>query len=269
MNPIAIELYASNGIDITKEYLECAVCAQHNNGGLMGNIWWESNLKHFFPAGEINGSFGVYRPGGSALNATQTGGRRAAQYIARHYNTAPDIQAVDCIQENVTKIFEFIDKITKNPPSECEVPVLKAEVQQNMSTNGAHIRSLASAEKGIAFCLDRLAKLENELSVTSLDCLPEVFKTKNILLTQLAYLHTIAKYIQDGGQSRGSYLVTASEAMDADIQIDSANSSRALITEFGCDLSVKCRWEDIRPIPEEDNWFENVWRKYRDGEVFK
>ena len=51
MNPMAIELYKQNGIDLTSEPLEIAVCAQHNNGGLQGNIWWESNIKHLFPIG--------------------------------------------------------------------------------------------------------------------------------------------------------------------------------------------------------------------------
>ena len=86
MNPGAIELYRGHGIDLAAEPLEIAVCAQHNNGGLAGNLWWESiNLRHLFPVGEVNGSHGVYRPGGAALNAGQVGGLRAAEFIARRY----------------------------------------------------------------------------------------------------------------------------------------------------------------------------------------
>ncbi|NLG84631.1 MAG: FAD-binding protein, partial [Firmicutes bacterium] len=82
MNPAAGELYREHGIDLASAPLEIAVCAQHNNGGLAGNIWWESeNIKHLFPVGEVNGSHGVYRPGGAALNAGQVGGFRAAEYI--------------------------------------------------------------------------------------------------------------------------------------------------------------------------------------------
>ncbi|HOS38496.1 MAG TPA: hypothetical protein PLG31_02085, partial [Spirochaetota bacterium] len=55
---------------------------QHVNGGLCGDIWWESNVRNLFPVGEANGSHGVYRPGGAALNAGQVGGLRAAQMIA-------------------------------------------------------------------------------------------------------------------------------------------------------------------------------------------
>ena len=82
MNPLAIELYKKNGIDIWKEPLEVAVCSQHNNGGLAGNLWWETSIHGLYAIGEVNGSHGVYRPGGSALNSGQVGSLRAAQHIA-------------------------------------------------------------------------------------------------------------------------------------------------------------------------------------------
>ncbi len=54
MNPAAIQLYRDNGININTEYLEIAVCAQHNNGGLACNLWWEpENIKHFSPSGRL------------------------------------------------------------------------------------------------------------------------------------------------------------------------------------------------------------------------
>ena len=70
LNPPALQLYLDHGIDLSREPLEIAVCAQHNNGGLAADIWWEStNLRHLFPVGEVNGTHGIYRPGGSALNS--------------------------------------------------------------------------------------------------------------------------------------------------------------------------------------------------------
>ena len=71
MNPAAIELYRSHNIDLAAEPLEIAICAQHNNGGLAGDCWWQSNIRHLYPIGEVNGTHGVYRPGGTALNAGQ------------------------------------------------------------------------------------------------------------------------------------------------------------------------------------------------------
>ncbi len=50
MNPAAIELYRANGIDLAAEPLEIAVCAQHNNGGLAADRWWDSeNLDRSSP----------------------------------------------------------------------------------------------------------------------------------------------------------------------------------------------------------------------------
>ena len=76
-------LYRSHGIDLAREPLEIAVCAQHNNGGFRASIWWESNVRGLFPVGEVCGTHGVNRPGGSALNAGQVGSARAALFIAR------------------------------------------------------------------------------------------------------------------------------------------------------------------------------------------
>jgi hypothetical protein len=33
------------------------------------------------------------------------------------------------------------------------------------------------------------------------------------------------------------------------------------------DFSVKKQWVDIRPVAEEDHWFENVWNKYMRDEI--
>ncbi len=89
MNPPAIALYRSHGIDLAREPLEIAVCAQHNNGGFRGSVWWESNVRGLFPVGEVCGTHGVTRPGGSALNAGQVGSARAALFIARRRGGRP------------------------------------------------------------------------------------------------------------------------------------------------------------------------------------
>lgn len=82
MNPPAVALYRDKGVDLTREKLEIAVCVQHNNGGLAVDTWWETNVKGLFAVGEVSGTHGVYRPGGTALNAGQVGAMRAARYIA-------------------------------------------------------------------------------------------------------------------------------------------------------------------------------------------
>ena len=47
MNQPAADFYEEKGIDLSREPLEIALCAQHNNGGLSINRWWETNVKGF------------------------------------------------------------------------------------------------------------------------------------------------------------------------------------------------------------------------------
>lgn len=83
LNPKAVKLYLDNGIDLKTEPLEISICAQHNNGGIRTDINSESSVENLFAVGEAAGKFGVYRPGGSALNDTQVGGLAAAKYLAK------------------------------------------------------------------------------------------------------------------------------------------------------------------------------------------
>jgi succinate dehydrogenase/fumarate reductase flavoprotein subunit len=83
MNPDAVTLYRAHGIDLATEKLEISVCAQHCNGGVTVDAHWQTEIKGLYCAGEAAGTFGVYRPGGSALNATQVGSLRAAEHIAK------------------------------------------------------------------------------------------------------------------------------------------------------------------------------------------
>ena len=84
MNVGAVALYAAHGIDLWREPLEIAVSAQHCNGGVAVDENWQSDVAGLYVAGEAAGTFGVYRPGGSALNSTQVGALRAAEHIAKN-----------------------------------------------------------------------------------------------------------------------------------------------------------------------------------------
>ncbi len=282
MNQPAIDLYANNGIDISTEYLEIAVCAQHNNGGLKGNIWWESNLKHLFPVGEVNGTFGVYRPGGSALNSTQVGSFRAAQFIAANYTDEPMatkdfIKAVEgAISENMTRA----NRILANEGSS-NIISNRLGLQARMTKAGAHIRSLEEAEKALDESIKELAAFESK-TITGADWeLVEAFRNRDILVTQIVYLKAIVEFISNGGRSRGSYLVSDEkgilplEKLSDDFKFTLDNGDllqKACVISMeleGAQPDFKVDWEDIRPIPSGESWFENVWAAYRRGEIIK
>ena len=82
MNPAAIALYRDHGIDLETEALEIHVAAQHHNGGLAVDADGRTTIPGLYAAGEAAGSFGLYRPGGSALNQTQVLSARAAAALA-------------------------------------------------------------------------------------------------------------------------------------------------------------------------------------------
>ncbi|PTX17655.1 Succinate dehydrogenase/fumarate reductase, flavoprotein subunit [Halanaerobium congolense] len=279
MNQPAIDLYQDNGIDITKEYLEIAVCAQHNNGGLHANLWWESNLKNFFPVGEVNGSHGVYRPGGSALNSGQVGSTRAAQYITANYQGDPlELEEfLDSAKAEIVKKVNLGEKLANNLSDSSNVLEIKTKIGQRMSKIGAHIRSLKSAERGIRDSKNDLDNLFKNSELSSLRELSLAFQNYDMLITQYVYLSAIKDYIEKGGISRGSYLIYDSDGelpiddLDEKFRFKAGNDQlnnkiqRVLYEGNSCEFN----WDQVKEIPQDDNWFENVWNKYMKGKIIK
>ena len=77
------------------------------------DIWWESSsLAGFFPIGECAGTFGVYRPGGTALNATQVGAMRAALKISREKprDEGPDEKEIARQIEELVSYFDLLSR---------------------------------------------------------------------------------------------------------------------------------------------------------------
>ena len=279
MNQPALDLYMANGIDLSREYLEIAVCAQHNNGGLCGNIWWESNIKHFFPVGEVNGSHGVYRPGGSALNSGQVGSLRAAQFIAARYKEGPmDIsQLIHKAGDQVKKKLSMGDNFASNMDSKSSTLDIRRSLGELMSETGAHIRSLGSAKRA----LNKIEKMQNTLltatKLSHINELPFAFKNYDLLICANVYLSAIVNYIQQGGGSRGSYLIASlTENLDlASVKegfnpnLDKGTLAKKIQLALYKDGVCTFEWLDANPIPEDDNWFENVWNAYRNDEIIR
>ena len=82
MNAPAAAFYREHGVDLAKEPLEIAVCAQHHNGGFDVDENWQTNVAGLYAVGECACTHGVRRPGGSALNAGQVGAIRVFEHIA-------------------------------------------------------------------------------------------------------------------------------------------------------------------------------------------
>ena len=277
MNRPAIDLFKDNGIDLNKEYLEIAVCAQHNNGGLYGNIWWESNVKHFFPVGEVNGTHGIYRPGGSALNSGQVGSTRAAQYIARHYQQPPlSITAfLQMAQKKIRDKLELGQMFINNIQGKSNLRKIRQEIGERMSLRGAHIRESKSARVGIDQTRKQLESLLEQTRLKSIEELGYAFQNYDLLITQYLYLSAIVNYIERGGRSRGSYLIYDEKGVIAvedlpevfRFQLDEGSLKNMIQQVVYKDGNCRFQWHQVKALPEENNWFEVIWRDYLEGEI--
>jgi succinate dehydrogenase/fumarate reductase flavoprotein subunit len=284
LNPQAIELYRAHGIDLARDLLEIAGCAQHNNGGLRANVWWESNIGHLFPVGEVNGSHGVYRPGGAALNAGQVGGLRAAMYIAARCASAPPevSQFVSGVRQQVDALLAQAGKwLAAGAPAEpCRMAELRGEIRRRMSRCGAQIRTPSEIVNAIDEAWLSLKKIEANGRVAHRGELPDAFRTRELALTQAIYLEAIGEYLAQGGKSRGSYLVrdpdgdqccrTIGEDWRYSLADQEAFVSRHILEiAVAPGAQVQKTGVPVRPLPPVEPWFENVWRDYRNGTIFE
>ncbi len=281
MNPPAVALYRSHGIDLAREPLEIAVCAQHNNGGFRGSVWWESNVRGLFPVGEVCGTHGVTRPGGSALNAGQVGSARAALFIARRRGGRPlaeraFVRAAEAVVLEKAALAEAMlgrDKEASLSPEAC-----LAEIRRRMSACGAVVRDPAEvrSEKGRA--RDLWLRARRELRAASPRDLPGAFKALDLALTHRVYLEAIGEYLDRGGKSRGSYLVPDAGGRSPHARLggrwafalagpDDFVGSRVLEVRLDARGRVGKRWVPARPVPRPDGWFETVWDAYRNDRI--
>lgn len=279
MNPNAIQLYLDHDIDVRAEPLEIAVCAQHNNGGLAGNAWWESeNILHLFPVGEVNGSHGAYRPGGSALNSGQVGGFRVADYIAAKYTdwTLEDDAFQRAAGQAAQQLLEWTEKCGDAARSWQEE---REEFQARMSRAGAHIRSCDELDKAVDEAETQWRKLQaNGNAMSGQGELREALRNRHLCFAHRVYLEAVRHAVHSGVGSRGSVMVTNPDGQPAHPQLgdewrfeaeNEAFRGKVLTTEVTSDGRVKTEWIDRRPIPDSDLWFETAWAAYREGRIYQ
>jgi len=282
MNPDAIQLYRNNNIDIKVDPLEIAVCAQHNNGGLKGTIWWESNIKHLFPVGEVNGTHGVYRPGGSALNAGQVGSLRAALFISKKYDSkAPELNAFkDIIRKQMERTISFTRNTIDSEADPSTITRTREEIQKRMSSHGAIIRNPDTIREACSDGWKLYRQLQKRTLVNSPSQLPAAFKNLDLCLTHALYLEAVREYINQNGKSRGSYIIPDSKGQKPCKNLDDfwrfqLQTSRDLVAKKILEIyysekdDIVTDWVDIRPVPTEPSWFETNWADFRENRIFE
>ena len=295
MNEPAYQLYLEKNpyIDLEKDLLEVDVCVQHNNGGLTVDAWWQSNVEGLFPVGEAAGAHGVYRPGGSALNSTQVGATRAAQFIAARRQGEP-LEAAEFEPVAAAAVEEARDMLAAAAQNfadgkEDSTHETLLEIQALMSEKAGPIRSRDAVEAALVEVRQWLEEFSVRLSAnpSSRRSVERLYLIHDILTSQFIYLSAMVDYLDHGGLSRGSVLYTDEGGSlpqvgfgeDAQAEIEGLDEDfrfrldgGALDEEIqevgladGGELQVECSWRKRRPLPDtSQDFFENIWREFRE-----
>ncbi|HEX2856405.1 MAG TPA: FAD-binding protein [Propionibacteriaceae bacterium] len=286
MNRPAYDFYLNRnpGVDLETDLLEVAVCAQHNNGGLVVDAWWQSNVEGFFPVGEAAGSHGVYRPGGAALNSGQVGATRAAQFIAarRRQDPRPEEGFRAAAAPVVTAAQGLLREATGRAGSASDTTdAMLRDCTRLMSDRAAFVRSGA----GVRAARDEIAGWLADYSAdvvadpTSRRSVNRLFLIRDILTSQYVYLEAMLDYLDHGGRSRGAVLYTdpsgelpaSADGSEIDLPEDyrhrlDAGRLDGVVQETWWEGAGVPRfvWRPVRPMPVVDEMFENVWREFRE-----
>ncbi len=264
MNSLAYEFYLKRGIDLKEDRLEIAVCAQHNNGGMAVDLWWQTNIRGLFAVGEAAGTHGIYRPGGAALNAGQVGAGRAAAFIAskRELETKSDLSHA-CIPqiETALKTAISVGKNQNEKTADEWISILK----KSMSEAAGPIRKLSEIRKLLGRCEDLLEHFDQKVGIGKKG-IGQVFILEDMLYVQKMCLSAMLDYVEHGGNDRGSAIYpdiclqkSAEQIEEKQRKLEGQVQEIKLIQ----DGRTQAIWRKVHPIPYDDHFFENVWKGYR------
>lgn len=239
MNPKAIALYRDHGIDLKHDLLEIAVCAQHMNGGIAVDANWQSSVKGLYAIGETAGTFGISRPGGSALNSTQVGAMRASEHIAIDCHASTDDRPLD-------------SRVPVTDVTLCAVSNLseiRRDVQRQMSGCAVFLRS-ASEMKALKIKLEALLEgYQSTVKISSFAELSMYHQFQDDLSASVAMLDSMIYSAEQCGSVGSAFVV--------DCPLQDCRAGEILIHD-----ATGCHFEPVRPIPTVNNWFETVWAAY-------
>lgn len=190
LNSKAIDVYLRQGIDLNTVMLRIAVCAQHNNGGVYTDRNFQSDVDGLYVIGEASGSFGLARPGGSALNDTQISGLVCAKHIKSKSPRKPD-----------ESIYEAFD-VTKTADFETDINVDYSYFKKKMS-------QVASFKRDYEGCVRLLGEISGVVSVYPFRhrSLYDYYLDRDMLISMKALLEAVVSELPDTGSRGGAVFV--------------------------------------------------------------
>ena len=270
MNEPAVNFYMDHGVDLRTQPLEIALCVQHNNGGLAVDHQWQTNIRGLYAVGEAAATHGVYRPGGSALNAGQSGAQRAAQAIAAAPGQYAETAAFECSLTAAMNAVHTLETQIAGNAEAMPIHNVYADARKAMDRYAGPVRSVDNLKVFLTEIADRTQRIGCVTVRNAID-LRWVYRLRENMLCQRVYVEAMLDYLQQGGKSRGSamyidpdgesinglpvyyrFALDGSEHADDVQEIEWRNNA--------CVIS----WRKTRPMPAEDESFEVVWKAYRE-----
>ena len=226
------------------------------------------------------------------MNAGQVGGLRTAQKISHSYNEIHTINHENFLKTTqnalnylITNLIPLIEPKNKDILNKSlKLSEVLVQIRDNMSKYGSFIRPLKGLENEVEKLQKKLVNFEDLVYIEENTEIIKYLCVKDALLTHFLILKSILNYHKLNGRSRGSYLIIREQLNDSigeklmilpsDLNIFNYISSKL-------DLSNKIQtvqfqngktiieWEDVKGIPSDFGWFENVWKDFSEGTVFK
>jgi len=253
MNPLAIKLYRDHDIDLRNQMLEINVCAQNHNGGILVDCNWESDIKNLYVVGEASGTFGAYRPGGSALNSTQVGSLRAAESIRERERK----DSGEVLQFDESELDDFDELILRisNRDSNFDIKSTVESFESRMSSSAAFMRDvdeMKSLYSDVCDCVDEYFELA---SLDSCKMISDVFCYYDTLCSMKYVLSAMIFAAENIGSYGGAITLKDKDVM----KMKDFNPKRRIVSDI-----ESSSFDEIKHFEKEDDWFETVWAEYRE-----
>lgn len=240
LNAKAIDVYLRQGIDLNKDMLQIAVCAQHNNGGVYTDNNFETDIKGLYVIGEAAGTFGLSRPGGSALNDTQVGGLVAAKHIKNKTASSSDKSCFDSFK---------INQIDFTEDSATDYTCFKKKMSQ-----------VASFKRDYEGCICLLREINTTLEnyPKKHKSLSDYYLDKDMLISMKALLEAIVSECTETGSRGGAVFIKDGKI----ITENSYYRNYLTVTQSG-----KTEFIKVSPVPYGQKPFEYYLNRISEGEI--
>lgn len=261
MNAGAIELYREHGIDLEKEPLRIAVCAQHCNGGVRVDKDWQTSVKGLYVIGEAAGTFGVFRPGGAALNSCQVGGLRAARHIT--YFAEKKVTA-DFLKIAKQAAAELDKLVLQTKGTQSTLLKTRETYQKEMSASFAFLRNPAEMKEAKQRISQRLNDFCSDNRWVERKELAALFKNIDLLKMQEAIALSMLEAAENFGSRGSCFVFDSGDFLDRKPKAENEEGRKYIVTAKKTENGIQTDRTPVRPIPERELWFEKVWNSCKE-----